>query len=474
MKIPSDVENLLAPIQTSVQVIPSNIERVLSTDKYTQISLHPKKGDESCGKVVKGLQNTLIQIHRPFCTPLHEDYVYSSRARRLKAQKSQTLPQYDPTSDLEGQGTQQSARIRRKARECSFNSAADSLSEMLPKRKRRAALGAQGARDGPFDVSQRTAENLQPSYLPGPDENKRPTKRSRSKRGVIDLTSDDEHCLPSSEIKKERFPTPQSSGDHSLRSDIPPTENSNYYIRLLDETRVLLKKQESRILELEATVHRLCEMSGLAAEILHHAHGTSEAGPPVKQEAMDDSTEDLVTNLGMIHPMNEMGAEPAPSTPASVNCSLVETQAVEEAFDQVHETREEFSTLMEKVDQDLRLSRKEKEDFELRWIDKLKRLLKKHKLEVLDLTEDLQNEFDVKVQECAEELKLSHDEELFPSNEWSAPAAKCDQNTSGAVASDDEAQDTRERQMSQANNNLEERDLEEISDNPSEYLSLEE
>ncbi|KAL9005617.1 MAG: hypothetical protein Q9188_001620 [Gyalolechia gomerana] len=369
--------------------------------------------------------------------------------------KSHTLPQYDPTSDLEGQGTQESAK-------------------MLPKGKRRAALGAQGARDGPFDASQTTAENVQPSYLPGPDEHKRPTKRSCSKKGVIDLTNDDEHCSLSSEIKKERFPTPQPSGDHSLRSDIPPTENSNYYIRLHGETRVLLKKQGSRILELEATVHRLCEMSGLAAEIPHHAHGASETGPPVKEEAMDDSTEDLVKNLGIIHPMSEMGAEPTPSTPASVNLPLVETQAVGEVFGQVHETREEFSTIMENIHQDLRLSQKEKEDFELRWIDKLKRLLKKHKLEVLDLTEDLQTEFDVKVQEGAEELKLSGDEELFPSNEWSAPAAKCDQNTSGAVALDDEAQDTPERQMSQVNNNLEEQDLEDISDNPSEYLSLEE
>ncbi|KAL8943389.1 MAG: hypothetical protein Q9216_001098 [Gyalolechia sp. 2 TL-2023] len=477
MTLPSEVENICARIPSSALTVPYNIERVTGADNHTQIAPYPNDKNESYNNAVDWSPENLTRIKRPVCEPSSEKVFHSRRSRRsrrLEAMTGHMLPKYGFTSDTEDQKTVQPAKVNQNPREHQFPPASDDFTKMLPKRKRRAANGKQRGRENPFEASQTIAADAQYQNLPKQGGIECPAKRLCSRISVIDISSGDE---TSNKVKKERFPTPQPSTDHNLYSNTPSKNSSGLNLRLHDGPRASLNKQESRIVELEATVRRLCEMCGLVADTRgssRHVHRALKTGQPVMQEAVDSSTDDPIAELGMIQSISEMVTEPAHGTADSVDVAPLDTQALGEAFGEMHEPTGEFSTTMGIIRQDGRLSQQEKEDFELRWVNKLKRLQKKHRLEVLDLIEDLKTEFNEPVSKGAEKLRLALDEDVLPSNEGLVLASKCDQSIFGVVASGGEGRNTREKPVGQTSNPLEEQEMEDRSDIPSEYLSLEE
>ncbi|KAI4190553.1 MAG: hypothetical protein L6R41_000704 [Letrouitia leprolyta] len=410
---------------------------------------------------------------------LHQDQAYIHQAysrpvKRLKDMKSQTLSHVSPVGDLDGQGTQHSPVDEQKFEDYSYDPSSPTFSKMIPKRKRREKYRQQGTRAGSSHASDMTSANVQPRLPLETTENKHLAKKSCSKNGVIDLASDDEDCPISVDIKKEQYQTLQLSGEYTLPSDVPSMEASQSDPHLHQDT---LMEHETRISELEATVRRLCEKYDLtedAKDTSHVVHSSLEPQhlPLVNRKATADSVEHRIKTMGVIPLIDEKAAEPLPCTTAIGNLFSAQPPSGKESFGQVDVVRKAFIAVMEKIDQDHCLPPKEKEDLKLRWEDKFRRLLTKHQLEILDLTEDFEADLGQKTQEYGEGDHGAHSREpILPDR---PVAAGCDQENPDAVIVNHGARDASNQQSSQAVDGSEDRKSEDRSGNSSQYLSFDE
>lgn len=406
----------------------------------------------------------------------HERSAHSRRSKRLKDMASQKLPDYNPAVDLESQGTQHSPMEEPKSEDCFLDTLSPSLTKMVPKRKRREKFGEEGARAGLSDASDATAAKIQHQSLPETAVNKRPAKRSCSEHGVIDLMSDEEHDQTLTEIKKERCQTPSPSGGSTLPSDHPPTKDPECCAGLHEDTKLSLRKYDARISELEVKVHQLCETYDKAVgakDVSDRVHGASQPRPSGKQVNVADSVKDFIGNMDISQPTNDTMTKSVPNKPATAHPTSVQTQGVEDSFGQVNEARKNFTAMMQKISDDQCVSATEKEDFRLRWEDKLRRLLRKHRLEILDLAGDAKADMSKDSQKTAEEREIPQSRESCLSHQ--SVVLDCDEEErAGVVAAGDEARNAPEQQSSPAIGDSEKQRSEDRSENPSEYLSFEE
>ncbi|KAL8842047.1 MAG: hypothetical protein Q9170_000650 [Blastenia crenularia] len=366
----------------------------------------------------------------------------------------------------------------------------------VPKRSRRQTDSEEKPQITPLDTPSASLASAPILCKQEPAEEEHIPKKLRTGNDIINLTSGDDSC-PSRRGTKWMFGSPAPPFDPQPSTKMQSSDDKVEHSPCQNlDCRNRVTSQQSRILELEAMVHRLskiCLVLNDAVEDLQNGEETPKGQRLVKRDSSSgDVSESLSPNVDNASSPQDSGqsryssfinhgrrkGRPKDSTLTHVQpgiqngriatpMSLMPTfqergmqtgsylqikplgrkrtrplefagyiddldevdklnQAAEGMLaDTGHSPQagEQVKEIMAQASQGLESSLKRNEEMALSWLDTLKRLLKKHRLEVFDHVEDLREKFDMKgqkntkAQDKVDEIKQSLIEPLFLSSE---------------------------------------------------------